>query len=85
MSSAIFERIPTPYLALNAELARQFDVVEGQILQIDLDGYTLQLPARILDSLPDGVVGLPFGLPTIPAVPNDWGKVSPSAVEGDQE
>jgi NADH-quinone oxidoreductase subunit G len=76
MVPAILERTPPPYLALNAALAQKFNVDEGQSLQIDLDGYLLQLPVRLSDALPDGTVGLPVGLPTIPAALPIWSKVS---------
>ena len=76
MAPAILERTPSPYLALNAALAQKFNVGEGQSLQIELDGDLLQLPTHLLDSLPDGIVGLLVGLPTIPAALPIWSKVS---------
>jgi NADH-quinone oxidoreductase subunit G len=76
MAPAILERTPTPYLALNPALAEKFSVDDGQSLQVDLDGNALQLPVRLSDALPDGTVGLPVGLPTIPAALPIWSKLS---------
>jgi NADH-quinone oxidoreductase subunit G len=75
MAPAVFERSPAPYLALSAELAKKLGVDEGQKVQIELDGYSLGLPARLLDSLPAGTVGLPVGLTTIPAALPVWSKL----------
>jgi NADH-quinone oxidoreductase subunit G len=82
MSPAVFERIPAPYLALNSSLAEKFGLVEGQLAQINLDGVSLHLPARILDSLPKGLIGLPVGLPGIPPALPAWSRVSAGAEGG---
>jgi hypothetical protein len=50
--------------------------VDEQKAQIELNGYSLSLPVRLLDSLPAGTVGLPVDLPTIPAALPVWGKLS---------
>jgi len=81
MASAIHERTPAPYLALSEKDAEKLGVDEGQKVQIELDAYSLSLPARF-SPLPAGTIGLPVGLPAIPAALTTWGKLS---VEGAQE
>ena len=66
MSPPIQERSPGPYLALNPTLAGQLGVQAGDFVLIDVLGRSLRLPAFLLDSLADGAVGLPAGLPGIP-------------------
>jgi NADH-quinone oxidoreductase subunit G len=78
-SPPIHERSPEPYLALNPALAGQLGVAEGEGVQIDLDGRSLRLPARLMASLPAGMLGLPVGLPAIPARLPGWGRLRPGA------
>jgi NADH-quinone oxidoreductase subunit G len=66
LSPPIKERSPEPYLALNPVLAEQLGVGEGEVVQIDLLGRSLRLPARFMASLSMDTVGLPVGLPGIP-------------------
>jgi NADH-quinone oxidoreductase subunit G len=60
---AVRELFPKPYVALNAGEARGLGVEEGQGLGITLDGTRFELPLRIAPELPNGVAGLPVGLP----------------------
>jgi NADH-quinone oxidoreductase subunit G len=76
MAPAVLERSPVPYLALSGKDAEKLGVVDEQKAQIELNGYSLSLPVRLLDSLPAGTVGLPVDLPTIPAALPVWGKLS---------
>ena len=82
MAPAVLERSPAPYLALGSKLAKELGVEDGQKVRIDLDTYSLELPVRLLDSLPAGTVGLPVGLPAIPAALPVWSKLG---VGGTQE
>ncbi|WP_313026020.1 NADH-quinone oxidoreductase subunit NuoG [Pseudomonas lopnurensis] len=68
LAEPIQARMPTPYVALNRAEAERLAVDEGALLSLELDGDTLRLPLRILDELAVGLVGLPAGLPGIPAV-----------------
>ena len=81
MAPAILERSPAPYLALSEKDAEKLGVAEGQKVRIELDAYSLSLPAHF-SPLPAGAIGLPVGLPGIPAVLPTWGKLS---VEGAPE
>ncbi|MFL7870154.1 MAG: NADH-quinone oxidoreductase subunit NuoG [Anaerolineales bacterium] len=81
MSPAVLERSPAPYLALSGKDAEKLGVDDAQKAQIELDGTSLSLPVRLLGSLPVGTVGLPVGLPTIPAALPVWSKLG---VEGTQ-
>ncbi len=60
---AVRELIPQPYVSLNAEEATGLGVVEGQMLQVGVNGSQFQLPLKVAKELPKGVVGLPVGLP----------------------
>ena len=62
----IQQRIPQAYIALAEAEANRLGVAEGATLAATLGEQSLQLPVRIMDELPLGVVGLPAGLPGIP-------------------
>ena len=81
MAPAVLERSPAPYLAISEKDAEKLGVDEGQKVQIELGAYSLSLPARF-SPLSAGTVGLPLGLPTIPAVLPARGKLG---MEGAQE
>ena len=74
MAPAVLERAPAPYLALSEKDAQKLGVDEGQKVRIKLGAYSLSLPAQ-LGPLPTGTVGLPVGLPTIPAALPVWSKL----------
>jgi NADH-quinone oxidoreductase subunit G len=63
MSPGIAELTPKPYVALHAEDAVRLSIAEGDSVQIEVDGMTLELPVMIVATLPKGVAGLPSGLP----------------------
>jgi NADH-quinone oxidoreductase subunit G len=66
MSPAIDERAPEPYLALNPALAEKLGIGAGELVQIDVLGRSLRLPARLVDSLSENAVGCP---PVCPGSP----------------
>ncbi|MCB0584919.1 MAG: NADH-quinone oxidoreductase subunit NuoG [Phaeodactylibacter sp.] len=66
LAPAIRERMPAPYLALNPEDASKAQLEEGEIAWLELPGGALELPVRLLPSLPAGLAGMPRGLPGIP-------------------
>jgi len=68
LSPPISERSPAPYVMVG----KGMKVNEGQEIQVDLNGYSLRLPARVSEALPDGVAGLPVSLLTIPAALPMW-------------
>lgn len=64
----IQQRMPEPYVALSSADAQRLGVSAGTPLNLQLSGTTLSLPVSIDDSLAAGLVGLPVGLPGVPAL-----------------
>jgi NADH-quinone oxidoreductase subunit G len=56
---AIMSLAPAPYVAL----PQSAGFADGETLEVIVDGAAMQLPAAILPTLPEGVAGLPAGLP----------------------
>ncbi|WP_347156681.1 NADH-quinone oxidoreductase subunit NuoG [Pontibacter chitinilyticus] len=65
-STAIRERIPDPYVALNAADAIRLKLDEGALLHFSIEGHTYQLPVKTSPAIPGGTAGLPCGLPGVP-------------------
>ncbi|MDH1443924.1 NADH-quinone oxidoreductase subunit NuoG [Pseudomonas sp. GD03721] len=63
----IQERMPAPYVALAREEAARLGVNDGALLTLRVNGQALRLPLQVRDDLAAGLVGLPLGLPGIPA------------------
>ena len=69
LSPPVAGRAPRPYLALGPLDAARLGAREGRPLAVALHGAgepRLSLPVRIDDSLPEGLAGLPVGLPGLP-------------------
>jgi NADH-quinone oxidoreductase subunit G len=69
LSPPVAGRAPRPYLALGPLDAARLGAREGRPLAVALHGAgepRLTLPVRIDDSLPEGLAGLPVGLPGLP-------------------
>jgi len=67
-ASVIQQRMPQPYVMVNPADAAQLGVNAGSQVEFTCGGQTLSLPVRLSDSLSQGQVGLPLGLPGIPPV-----------------
>ncbi|MEW6001227.1 MAG: NADH-quinone oxidoreductase subunit NuoG [Nitrospirota bacterium] len=65
---AIAELVPKPYLGLNPEDAKVFQLNEREEVELVLDGMVYRLAIRIIPSLPEGMAGLPVGLPGLKGV-----------------
>ncbi|MBK8905226.1 MAG: NADH-quinone oxidoreductase subunit NuoG [Anaerolineaceae bacterium] len=65
----IAELVPEAYVAVGETAVTQLNLQEGQPVQLTLGETVLHLRCHIMPSLPEGVVGLPSGLPGIPALP----------------
>ncbi len=65
-SPGVAERAPEPYIGLNDADARRLELEEGDWLLAWLPWLDVRVPWRRLPSLPDGVAGLPVGLPGMP-------------------
>ncbi|MBD2839635.1 NADH-quinone oxidoreductase subunit NuoG [Pseudomonas sp. JM0905a] len=66
-AAPVQERIPQPYVALAKDEADRLGVNEGALLALTINGQTLRLPLAIKEEMGIGLVGLPAGLPGIPA------------------
>jgi NADH-quinone oxidoreductase subunit G len=66
-SAPVAERIPEPYLALNAAEAATLGYADGDMMTVTLDGREHRLPVRHDPELAPGTVGIPRGLPGMPA------------------
>jgi NADH-quinone oxidoreductase subunit G len=76
LSPAVAERAAQPYLGLNPSDAEELGLEEGVRARLTVQGVTLELIVRIVESLPVGVAGLPVGLPGLEGIPvPDWGAV----------
>jgi NADH-quinone oxidoreductase subunit G len=66
LTPGIAERMPPPYVALNADGLRRAGLADGDEATITLDGRTQVVTARLAPTLPAGVAGVPTGLPGLP-------------------
>ncbi|WP_271407709.1 NADH-quinone oxidoreductase subunit NuoG [Pseudomonas sp. Q1-7] len=66
-AAPVQERIPQPYVAMAKDEADRLGVNDGALLALTLNGQTLRLPLAVKEELGIGLVGLPAGLPGIPA------------------
>jgi NADH-quinone oxidoreductase subunit G len=67
-SAPVAERMPPNYAALNARELARLGLAAGQGVRLVWNGSSLSLPVRLDDSLPDGGIGLPQGLPGMPVI-----------------
>ncbi len=68
-AAGIAESAARPYLALNARRALALGLAEGDEVSLDFSGgRQCGLPLRIVPSLPDGVAGIPAGLPALSGI-----------------
>ncbi|GBU12264.1 NADH-quinone oxidoreductase subunit G [Enterobacterales bacterium] len=67
-ASVIQQRMPQPYVMVNPADAAQLGVNAGSQVEFTCGGQTLSLPVRLSETLTQGQVGLPLGLPGIPPV-----------------
>ncbi|MCX2525126.1 NADH-quinone oxidoreductase subunit NuoG [Larsenimonas rhizosphaerae] len=63
----IQERMVEAFVAVNAAGLRDLAVEQGSLMTVQLDSVRFSLPVRVSRDLPDGVAGLPVGLPGVPA------------------
>ncbi|WP_299759122.1 NADH-quinone oxidoreductase subunit NuoG [uncultured Pontibacter sp.] len=65
-AAAIRERIPEPYVTINATDAQRMKLSEGQLLSFSIEGQVYQLPIKLSQIIPSGAAGMPNGLPGVP-------------------
>jgi NADH-quinone oxidoreductase subunit G len=66
-AAPVQERIPQPYVAMAKDEADRLGVNDGALLALTVNGQTLRLPLAVKEEMGIGLVGLPAGLPGIPA------------------
>ncbi|SFC89706.1 NADH-quinone oxidoreductase subunit NuoG [Pragia fontium] len=64
-SDVIQERMPEAYAMLNPQDAAKLSVSAGSVIAFSCSGSDLKLPVKISESLEQGLIGLPLGLPGI--------------------
>jgi NADH-quinone oxidoreductase subunit G len=62
-SPAVAELAAQPYLALSSEDMKKLNVSVGDAVIIQCTDESVTLPVKRMDSLPEGIAGLPYGLP----------------------
>jgi NADH-quinone oxidoreductase subunit G len=72
----VAELMPEPYLALNPEDAAKLSIHDDEEVELSLPHTALTLPVKLRPGMPEGVGGLPAGLPKLQGIGlPDWGKV----------
>ena len=75
--ASIRQLVPEPYIGLNAGGAKRAGVEPGTAVQMTVGGISLELPVRIIDGLPNRIVGLPVGLPGLCGIElPEWGALN---------
>ncbi len=59
-SEKLVRREPGPYVEMNPQDAADIEIAEGDLVQISSRRGTIQLPAKLRDGTPPGMVFLPF-------------------------
>lgn len=70
-TKALRELFADPYISLSKQDAAQLGAVEGAAISIKADGTLLTLPLKIDETLCNGIVLAPAGLPGVPTM--NWG------------
>jgi NADH-quinone oxidoreductase subunit G len=63
---------PGPYVGLNPQLMKDHDLTERSLLRVTVNNTTVQLPAKQVPGLPEGMAALPAGLVAAGDLPA-WG------------
>ncbi len=70
---AVAELAPAPYVALNAAAAARLEAEPGIEVEVSIDETAWRLPLQVRPELPDGLAGLPAGIPPLAGVAlPDW-------------
>ncbi|WP_106476565.1 NADH-quinone oxidoreductase subunit NuoG [Phytohalomonas tamaricis] len=73
----IRERMSATYVALSREDAQALGVEAGSSLQVSINDKMLELPLKVSAAMPRGTLGVPVGLPGIPAdARSGWARIS---------
>lgn len=75
-AAVVAEKIPAPYAALAPADAQRLGVGEKTTVVVRLAGQNLRLPVSLSEGLAAGSIGLPVGLPGMPALGGElWAQV----------
>jgi NADH-quinone oxidoreductase subunit G len=61
-------RIPGVYIAMNPATAAKARLKDGAAAKLSYNGSAVTLPVKVKAELPDNCVGIPAGLPGVPAI-----------------
>jgi NADH-quinone oxidoreductase subunit G len=61
-SPGVKERTPSNYVVVSADDALTLHLKDGQIVEVVVDGTTLQLPLEVDARMVRGVAGIPIGI-----------------------
>ena len=59
----VAERIPQPYIAISKADAQNMAIRENEIIQVQIQDSSYELPASVMEELPQGVAGIPYHIP----------------------
>lgn len=68
-SPGVAEIAPKPYVALGPRDAATLQVQDGDLVEVEIAAKVRRLPMKTATGLPEGVAGLPLGLPGMSEVP----------------
>lgn len=66
--NAIRKRVPAQYVLLNQSDAEDLHLTDGALLSFEVNRQPYQLPVVVTTSIPQGMAGMPYGLPGLPFV-----------------
>jgi NADH-quinone oxidoreductase subunit G len=77
LSPGIAELAPRPYIGFSIADMDRLQVHEGEEADLVINGSAFRLPVKRLSSLPEGIAGMPMGLPgTLWISLPSWGRIS---------
>jgi NADH-quinone oxidoreductase subunit G len=83
LTPGIAQLAPEPYIAINPEDAAQLGIEPGEPAVLAINQTAIDLPVRIVPSLPGGCIGYPSGLPGLPRITLPaWGQLSKGVAQG---
>ncbi|HYK76992.1 MAG TPA: NADH-quinone oxidoreductase subunit NuoG [Daejeonella sp.] len=59
-TNGIAQLSPQPYIAISSVDATSLNIRESEIIQLQIQGLSFQLPAKIRNEMPAGVAGIPY-------------------------
>jgi NADH-quinone oxidoreductase subunit G len=77
LAPAVAQRSPEPYVAVNRDAAVALGIKAHDAVDLHIGDTSYRLPARLDLQLPQGVIGLPTGLPGVAPVKEPlWARIS---------